>query len=108
MDGPSRGDPCQSQPPPKPSSSALIDRHQLARIELIATGREIIARAYPAPYARIIDERYQKALQGRTGSITVAEATDLRQKAVDEPLARAQAPTIAEAIWALAEQLKPG
>ena len=40
----------------------LLRRYQLDRVELVCSGGDVIARAYPSRHGRIVEQRYQRGL----------------------------------------------
>ena len=85
----------------------LIQRHSLARIELSTTGnRGYHAVAYPAPWSPVVAERRAAAYaaDGKS-SFSIAEATEIADKAAHDALCRAHGDDIEHAIEALAGEL---
>jgi hypothetical protein len=82
----------------------LIAEQQLDRVEFSThDGKTFWATAYPAPWSTVVRERRDAGFRAsdKFPSFSLAEADEIRRKAYDEPICRAQGNTITEAVEAL-------
>ena len=80
----------------------LLRRYQLDRVELVCSGGDVIARAYPSRHGRIVEQRYQRGLASAGHSeFQMTELTEIRNRAVEGQLAHAMGKTIFDALTAL-------
>lgn len=83
----------------------MIERHWLRRVEISTRdGAEFACIAYPLHHHPMVAERRAAALAGQ-GSLSVAEATGIVNRAADEALAVGRGATIADALSSLAAAL---
>lgn len=88
----------------------LMEKHQIDRIEIvIPVSGSIVARAYPGKWSEIYRERIRETYaRHKAGSISLAEATEINNKAAEGQLAYATGKTPDEAFRALIQKLDAG
>lgn len=85
---------------------ALLNRHGLRAVEITITPHSFTGRALPDPRGAIVRQRYEQSLAERnTTTIALAEATRLRQEAVDRPVAVVTGKSLVEILDGLARAL---
>jgi hypothetical protein len=89
----------------------LIAHHQLARVEITTyDGATFVACAFPARYGSIVKERTEAAFAalGKSG-VSLAEATEVRDRAERDPVAQVSDFSVEKAIDGLAAAFRePG
>ena len=91
---------------PTPAMRRLVRRYQLDRVELVCSGSDIIARAYPHRHGSVVQQRYE-GVPAAAGQVEfqMAELTEIRPRVVDAQLAHATCKTTADALTALESAL---
>jgi hypothetical protein len=91
---------------PTPAMRRLVRRYQLDRVELVCSGNDIIARAYPSRHGMIVRQRYEAAIAAADkAEFQIAELTELRERATEGQLAHATGSTVSAALAALESAL---
>lgn len=82
----------------------LINRYQLHTVEIVVTSDRAYARALPAHWSKLVSRRIEAAFAAAEGSLSLHEATEIRERCYG-PVATAAGADIAAAVAALTTEL---
>jgi hypothetical protein len=83
----------------------MVRSGRIEKVTILARERGALASAVPSPHHPLVNERRQAAFAKLGGSVTLAQAVEIGEQAL-EPVATGRGPTILAAVQALAAALK--
>lgn len=97
--------PSRSKQDPSAMALRLLRKHQITAIDVRFSLGVVSARATPNQFHPLIAKRRNEAFAKLSDSISIAEATEINDRARSEPVASAAADTLEGALAALSERL---